>query len=262
VRTRAVPPLMSATRPRTQPQAPHTVFGRALEIIGTFAAAPEAGLTLTGIAQRSGLPMTTVHRLVGRLEEERLLERDGDGRYRVGLRLWELGLLAPRPQGLRRAALPVLEDLYEVAHQNVQLMVLDGTAVVVVERLSARDAVRLAGRTGGRLPAHATSGGIVLLAAADEETVSRVLAEPLERYTPSTIVSEAQLRATLALARRQGWIALRDHLTPGSVSVAAPVRDARQQVVAAVSVISDALEGDQLVPAVRTAALAIGRTLR
>lgn len=241
--------------------SPHTVFGRALEIIGTFAEDSGAGLTLTAIAHRSGLPMTTVHRLVGRLEHERLLERDADGRYRVGLRLWELGLLAPRPQGLRRAALPVLEDLYEVAHQNVQLMVLDGTEAVVVERLSARDAIRLAGRTGGRLPIHATSGGVVLLAHAGDDVLAAVLAEPLQRFTPSTIASEAQLRATLALARRQGWIVLRDHLTPGSVSVAAPVRDARNRVVAAVSVVSDGSDGDHLVPAVRTAALAIGRTL-
>ncbi|MGN6444826.1 IclR family transcriptional regulator [Amnibacterium sp.] len=239
-----------------------TVFGRAFAIIGAFADAPDEGLTLTGIAQRSGLPMTTTHRLVGRLEDERLLERDGEGRYRVGLRLWELGLLASRPQGLRRAALPVLEDLYEVAHQNVQLMVLDGVEAVVVERLSARDAIRLAGRTGGRLPIHATSGGVVLLAHAGEDLVERVLQEPLQRFTASTISSEAQLRATLALARRQGWITLRDHITPGSVSVAAPVRDARARVVAAVSVVSDASDGDHLVPAVRTAALAIGRTLR
>lgn len=252
---------MPTAAARTRTEAPHTVFGRALEIIGAFAEAPEAGLTLTGIAQRSGLPMTTVHRLVGRLEDERLLERDGDGRYRVGLRLWELGLLAPRPQGLRRAALPVLEDLYEVAHQNVQLMVLDGTEAVVVERLSARDAIRLEGRTGGRLPIHATSGGVVLLAFAPEDALAAVLAQPLQRFTPSTIASEAQLRATLALVRRQGWIVLRDHLTPGSVSVAAPVRDGRQRVVAAVSVVSDAADGDHLVPAVRTAALAIARTL-
>jgi DNA-binding IclR family transcriptional regulator len=256
--------MTSSERPRppvTEREPVRSLLGRALEVVGAFADAPEAGLTLTGIARRCGLPMTTAHRLVQRLADERLLERADDGRYRVGLRLWELGLLAPRPQGLRRVALPVLEDLYEVAHQNVQLMVLDGTEAVVVERLSARDAIRLEGRTGGRLPIHATSGGVVLLAAAAEDVLAAVLEAPLERFTPSTIASEAQLRATLQLARRQGWIALRDQLTPGSVSVAAPVRDARRQVIAAVSVVADGAEGDHLVPAVRTAALAIGRSI-
>lgn len=238
-----------------------TVFGRTLAILGAFAEAPEAGLTLTQLAQRSGLPMSTVHRLIGQLEAERVLERGAGGRYRVGLRLWELGLLAPRAQGIRRLALPVLEDLYEVTHQNVQLMVLDGTDAVVVERLSARDAVRLAGRTGGRLPVHATSGGIVLLAHAAPEVLAAVLSEPLQRFTAATITSEAQLRAALALVRRQGWIVLRDQLTPNSVSVAAPVTDGGQRVVAAVSVITDGADGDRVVPAVRTAARAIGRAL-
>jgi DNA-binding IclR family transcriptional regulator len=237
------------------------VFGRTLTILGAFADAPEAGLTLTQLAQRSGLPMTTVHRLAGQLEEERVLERGPAGRYRVGLRLWELGLLAPRAQGIRRLALPMLEDLYEVTHQNVQLMVLDGVDAVVVERLSARDAVRLEGRTGGRLPVHATSGGIVLLAHAEPAVLEQVLAEPMQRFTAATITSEPQLRAALSLARRQGWIVLRDHLTPNSVSVAAPVTNDRQQVVAAVSVITDSTDGDLVVPAVRTTARAIGRAI-
>lgn len=205
--------------------------------------------------------MTTVHRLAGQLEQERVLERGAGGRFRVGLRLWELGLLAPRAQGLRQLALTLLEDLYEVTHQNVQLMVLDGTDAVVVERLSARDAVRLAGRAGGRLPVHATSGGIVLLAHAEQDLLEAVLGEPLQRFTAATITAEPQLRAALSLARRQGWIVLRDHLTPGSVSVAAPVRNDRQQVVAAVSVISDAADGDRALPAVRTTARAIGRAI-
>ncbi|WP_375390261.1 IclR family transcriptional regulator [uncultured Amnibacterium sp.] len=242
--------------------AVRTVFGRTLTILGAFADAPDAGLTLTQLANRTGLPMTTVHRLVGQLEAERVLERTTGSRYRVGLRLWELGLLAPRAQGLRRLALPILEDLYEVTHQNVQLMVLDGTDAVVVERLSARDAVRLEGRTGGRLPVHATSGGVVLLAHADPEVLKAVLAEPMQRFTPATITSEPQLRAAASLARRQGWIVLRDHLTPGSVSVAAPVIDDRRGVVAAVSVVADGADGDRLVPAVRAAARAIGRALR
>jgi DNA-binding IclR family transcriptional regulator len=88
-----------------------------------------------------------------------------------------------------------------------------------------------------------------------------VLGEPLQRFTAATITSEPQLRAALALVRRQGWIVLRDHLTPSSVSVAAPVTDSRQRVVAAVSVVMDGADGDRVVPAVRTAARAIGRAL-
>lgn len=244
-------------------EPPRGVFARAMLVLGAFADAPDGRLSLTAIAERTALPLPTVHRFCRQLEDEGALERTSTGYYRIGLRLWELGLLAPRAQGLRAVALPYLEDLYEVTHQNVQLVVLDGMEAVVVERLSARDAVRLQSRAGGRLPVHATSGGILLLAHADEQTVRAVLARPLERFTASTITSEADLRSAVDTARRQGWIALHDHLTAGSVSVAALVSGRSGDAVAAVSVVSAASEDvGRLVGAVRTTARGISRALR
>jgi DNA-binding IclR family transcriptional regulator len=236
------------------------VVARVSAVLGAFATAPADGLTLTQLAERCRLPLTTAHRLCGQLERERVLERSADGRYRIGLKLWELGTLAPRGHGLREIALPYLEDLYEVTHENVQLLVLDGTEVVVVERLRARNAVQLRSRPGGRLPAHATSGGIVLLASAPE-VVAQVADGPFERFTPGTIADADQLRAAVTLARRQGWCELRGHLTPGSVSIAAPVV-VRGRAVAAVSVVGE-IDADSrpLIPALLTTARAIGRSL-
>src|SRR6185295_7275315 len=117
-----------------------TVTSRVLAVLAAF----EPGrplLTLTEIAQRAGLPLTTAHRLVGELARWGALERGPDGRYRVGLRLWEVATLAPRGLGLREAALPFLEDLYEATHQNVQLAVLDGAEVVYLERIPGRETV-------------------------------------------------------------------------------------------------------------------------
>jgi len=89
------------------------------------------------------------------------LERGADGRYRIGLRLWEVGALAPRGLGLREAAMPFLEDLYEVTKQNVQLAVLDGTEVVYLERLSGRPK-GFGGLSGAAAtPMHATGVGLV-----------------------------------------------------------------------------------------------------
>ncbi len=237
-----------------------TVFGRALTLLSAFRSAPDGGLTLTELAATTGLPLTTTHRLCGQLEQEGALERRPDGRYRIGLRLWELGMLAPRAHGLREVALPFLEDLYEVTHENVQLMVLDGTEMVVVERLRAHNAVRLLSRAGGRLPCHATSAGIVLLAA-DPVALEAVASRPLGRYTEATITGEQQLRAAVSLARRQGYCELRGHLTPGSISIAAPVT-VRGRAVAAVSVVGE-IDADSrpLVPALLTTARAISRSL-
>src|SRR6185436_1666453 len=80
-----------------------TVTSRVLAVLAVFEPARPL-LTLTEIAHRAGLPLTTAHRLVGELARWGALERGPDGRYRVGLRLWEVATLAPRGLGLREAA--------------------------------------------------------------------------------------------------------------------------------------------------------------
>src|SRR5690606_33414797 len=100
-----------------------TVTSRVLDILEAFSA-DRAALTITQISQRAGLPLSTAHRLVGELTCWGALERDADGLYRIGLRLFEVAALAPRGPALRAAAMPFLEDLYEATHENVHLAVL------------------------------------------------------------------------------------------------------------------------------------------
>ncbi|OLT11137.1 IclR family transcriptional regulator [Pseudonocardia sp. CNS-139] len=220
-------------------------------------------LALTELSRRAGLPLTTTHRIVGELAGWGALERADDGRYRVGLRLWEVGALAPRGLGLRESAMPFLEDLYAVTKQNVQLAVLDGTEVVYLERLSGRGAVNVITRVGGRLPLHATGVGLVLLAHAGPDLQERVLAGPLRRYTPKTLCAPDELRRTLAEVRRTGVAVSDGQIELIALSVAAPVRGARGEVVAALSVVVPAETSDAraYVPVVRAAARGISRVL-
>ena len=237
------------------------VVGRVAALLGAFTAvAPELGLA--ALARRSGLPLTTVHRLAAQLVAVGALERDpASGRYRVGVRLWEVGALAPRAHGLRQVALPFLEDLYEATHENVQLSVLDGVEALCVERFSGRSAVQLVGRAGGRLPLHASAGGQVLLAHAGAECLDAVLAAGLTRFTARTPATEHALRGALATIRRDGVVVCDRQLDDRSVAVAAPVY-AGEEVVAALSVVFDAgTSATPLVPAVRAAARGISRTL-
>ena len=191
------------------------------------------------------------------------LERDPDGRLRIGLRLWEVGALAPRGLGLREAALPFMEDLYEVTHQNVQLAVRDDTELVFVERIAGRDAVPVQTQVGGRFALPPTGVGLVLLAYAPAEVQERVLAAPLRRYTAHTVTDPRQLRRVLAEVRRTGVAVSDRQVTTDAVSVAAPVT-AGDEVVAALSVV---VRGDSagavraLEPGVRAAARGISRTL-
>ncbi len=238
-----------------------TVTSRVLGILGAFTA-EHPQLPLAQISRRTGLPLTTTHRLVGELARWGALERDDSGSYRIGLRLWEAASLAPRSVGLREAALPFLEDLYEATHQNVQLAVLDGTDALYIERIAGRDAVHVITRPGGRLPLHATGVGLVLLAYAADDVLERVLRAPLRRYTRRTITDPGRLRRELAEVRRTGFAISRRQIELISISVAAPIRSAGH-VVAALSVVVPSTEADvrRYIPAVVAGAHGISRTL-
>jgi DNA-binding IclR family transcriptional regulator len=241
---------------------PRSVTGRAFGVLAAFTPAAPT-LTLSEIARRAGLPLTTTHRLVGELRAAGALERDGDGAYRIGLRLWEIASLAPRGVPLREAALPFLEDLYEVTHENAQLGVREGHEVLYIERITGRHAVGVLTRVGGRFPLHASGIGLVLLAHAPETVQLEVLEGPLQRFTDYTITDPARLERILAQIRRDGVVISDRQVTDDAMSVAAPVTDASGEVIAALSVVAAAsgTVAARLAPAVRAAALGTSRAL-
>lgn len=238
-----------------------TVTYRSLSILDTFSTATPS-LTLTEIAVRAGLPKSTAHRLVGELESWGALERGDDTRYRIGLKLWELGELAPRGRGLSEIAMPFLEDVYQATRQNVLLGVLDGTETVYIERRSGPRAVPTEIRPGRRLPVHATGVGLALLAHAPYDKRQQVLAGPLARFTPLTITDPRQLRQTLAEIRRVGYAVSDRQVESLGMSVAAPVRGRGGAVVAALSVVVPAgSEPRDYAPVVVTAARGLSRAI-
>ncbi len=250
---------MSGARSRLDDRS---VTARAFGVLAAFTPSSPV-LTLSEIARRAELPLTTAHRLVGELRAAGALERDGDGEYRIGLRLWEIASLAPRGVPLREAALPFLEDLYEVTHENAQLGVREGHEVLYIERITGRRAIRVLTRVGGRFPLHASGIGLVLLAHAPEGVQREVLGGPLQRFTDHTITDPARLERVLAQVRKDG-VAISDRqVTEDAMSVAARVTDSSGEIVAALSVVAKA--GDtvaaRLAPAVRAAALGTSRTL-
>ncbi|MEU3272632.1 IclR family transcriptional regulator [Saccharomonospora sp. NPDC006951] len=239
-----------------------TVVGRVLAVLDAFSS-DHPVLTLSELSRRSGLPLSTTHRLVRELTAKGALERDAAGSYRVGLWLWEVASLAPHGAGLRESALPFLEDLYEATHQNVQLAVLDSGEVVYVERISGRGSIRIQSRVGGRLPVHATGVGLVLLAFAPVQVQERALAGPLKRYSAKTISSPGQLRRVLADVRRDGVAISDGQIELEALSVAAPVHGKDDSVVAAISIVvpGGGADARALVPAVKAAARGISRVL-
>jgi DNA-binding IclR family transcriptional regulator len=249
--------------PDGRADATRSVLGRALAVLGTFST-ERAERTLGAIAQEAGLPSATAYRMVAELVAWGALERVGRGRYRIGMRLWQLGSLAPEARALRDVALPFLYDLLEVTHEVAHLVVRDGDKALYLERLMARPEVHVRSRVARKLPLHATGPGKVLLAHAPDEIVSVVLAGPLPRLARNTITDSEGLQAVLAGIRESGYCLSREETTDGASSVAAPIRGPGGDVVAALSVVVPANRPDlpSLVPAVRVAAAGISRGLR
>ena len=219
-------------------------------------------LRLTDLADRAGLSLPTAHRLVAELAAGGMLARLPDGRYVIGPKTWDLGLLAPVQSGLREIASPFLQDLYGATLATVHLAVRDGHRVLYIDRLSGHASVPVVSRTGSRLPMHATGVGKVLLAHSPDDVQQAVLAD-LERITPFTVTQPGRLRQQLARARHEGFAQTSEEMSLGACSVAVPVRGGRDEVVAALGIVVAQLGRDRprLVTALQVAAQGIHRSL-
>src|SRR5690625_875064 len=154
--------------PTQRQGTPVSALARHLRILDAFDAGT-AFLTLSELAERTELPMTTTHRLVGELVEQRLLERLPDRTYQLGLRLWELAARTPRAMGLREIAAPMVQLVQNQVRQHTQLGVEGGYDVVYLERASRPDAVVNATVVGGRISLGASAIGHVLLSDRPQE---------------------------------------------------------------------------------------------
>lgn len=236
-----------------------SVASRLLSVLACFDTAnPE--LTMSEISQRAGLPTTTTRRLLAELTEWGGLDRLVDNRYRIGVRLWEIGALAPQQRGLREAALPLMHDLWAATSENVQLVVLDGCEALCIEKISATTSVANRTEVGGRLPLHATAVGKCLLANSPRDLLLEVIDRGLTRQTRYTITEPGRLAAVLREVRRTGVAFSQEEMTLGVVSAASPIIANGGVLMGALGVVAHSTKQlNQLGPAVRTAALGISR---
>lgn len=198
------------------------VLTRTMQLLGCFG--PDASaLTLTELADRTGLPLSSCHRLVASLVAGGFLERGTDRRYRVGTTLWSIAQHSPLSGRLRESALPALARLYEETGENITLAVLDRGQALYVERLMGERSIPTVSRAGARLPLHTTGVGKVLLAHQPAEAIERYLIGPLARPTPDSIVEPDRLRRDLELVRDRGYSITRQEMTAGSGSIAVPI---------------------------------------
>ncbi|WP_433502915.1 IclR family transcriptional regulator [Pseudonocardia halophobica] len=240
---------------------PDSVVGRVFSLLSAFR--PEdRTISISELARRTGISKPTAHRLLHQMAEWNAVEVTADG-VRVGMGLFELGLLASRPVDLRAAASPFLADLYEATGETVHLAVAEGTDVVYVQKLEGRHGPPTASRVGGRMPAYCTGVGKALLAHAPPERLAAVLEKGLRRRTPRTVVARGLFERELTRIRETGVAVEHEESSTGISCVASPVIGDNGEAVAAVSITGRAnrIDTSRLAPAVRTAALGISRSL-
>ncbi|GAA4552818.1 IclR family transcriptional regulator [Pseudonocardia xishanensis] len=237
-----------------------SVAGRTFALLGAFDA-EHRSLTLTELAARAALPLSTTHRLAAELVGLGALDRRGD-RYVVGRRVWDLGLLAPVQAELRQVAAPFLQDLWAATHATVHLAERDETSALYLDRISGTTSVPVVSRVGGRLPLHATGVGKVLLAWAPDDVCAAVL-RSLTRLTPYTVTQPGRLAEQLVRVRREGFAQTVEEMSTGACSVAVPVWGGDGAVVAALGLVVPDLRRHRprLVAALQVAAAGIGRSL-
>jgi DNA-binding IclR family transcriptional regulator len=260
-RTDSVPALAPVESPPVHGPS-DSVLGKVRLILEAFRI-DDGDISLAELARRTALPKATVHRICAELVAWGALERVG-ARYRLGLRLFEIGQRVPRQRVLREAALPYLEDLVLATNETVHCAVMDGGEVFYIEKLSGHRTVTRPSRMAGRMPMHCTATGKALLAFSPKETVDSVLRAGLPRRTPHSITSPLRLRAELETIRASGVAAEREECRIGFLSVAAPVFGHHSILTGAISVTAPTSRTsvERLTPSVRAAASAISRRLR
>jgi len=219
------------------------------------------------VARELGVHRSTALRLLGTLERHALVERDPKtAKYRLGRRLPQLASVVTGELDLRSVARPVCEELAEATGETVTLDVLEGDEIVPIEQSTASAAFVSVNWLGRRTPVHCTASGKVILAFAPDPIRERLLARPLERRTPRSIVAVAELEKQLSATREGGFARTFEELEVGLDAIAAPVYSAVGQVVAALDVSGPAQRlhasgGPDLVGLTREAASDLSRRL-
>ena len=230
--TKAVPPRARADGERHSIQS----VDRALFLLETIA---EAGgeATLTDLATRTGLNISTCHHLLATLIQRGFAAKvPGRRLYALGARILHLGHACLQVD-LPRRAQPYLEAVNASTGETVHLAGLQGDTVITLARRETRHAVRVESGQVGKLEApHATSLGKAIMAWLPDAEMQRMVAHGMKRYTDSTITDVPKLVEALSKVRRNGYAFDHEEFLPGVICVGAAIRDQVGTVIGAISV--------------------------
>jgi IclR family acetate operon transcriptional repressor len=219
-----------------RPQYPIESVDNALRLLLMFADRGE--IRLSEAREALGVAQSTAHRLMAMLAYHDFVRQDpGSRAYRAGPALIDVGLSVVRAMDIRAIARPFLEDLMQQVGETVHLATLEGPGARFLDAVESEHALRVAGRTGRVLPAHATSVGKAMLAALPDAEIDRIYpSETLPAQTTRTITAKSALRTELARVRKRGYASNAGESEDGVSSIGVAVVNSSGRPVAAVSV--------------------------
>lgn len=207
---------------------------RAFDVLGALGDGPRG---VTSVAERVGLPKSTVARLLATLVAEGAVEQVADSTdYRIGPRLVTLAAGVTPTRSLIAIARPHLVSLAEATGEAAGLSIPDGDLIHYIDQADSPHPVGIRDWTGTRFPMHTVSSGLAILAHRPVDEVERFLALPLDRLTPRTELDPGRLRARIAFARAHGYAWTKDEAADGISSCGAAVADVSGEAVAGVHV--------------------------
>ena len=231
------PALPPVAKPIAKASDPNFVLSlaRGLEVIESFEGHTE-GQSVADISKKTGMSRAAVRRLLITLERLGYAEYTGK-MYRLKTRVLQLGFSYLTSTSLTTIAQPILEQVTEAVHESSSLSVLDGNQIVYLARSAAKRVMSVDLSVGSRLPAYCTSMGRVLLAALPEEELTAYLDRvELRALTPKTVTDKGLLHEIIRRVQSQGFALADEELELGLRSIAVPVRNRQNRVVAAINI--------------------------
>lgn len=215
-------------------------LSRALSILNLYDGR-RADWGISEISRELDLPKSTVHGLIATLENNRYLEKSDNGKYRLGMKVYELGLAFQASAHLGTVAEPLIKSLIAKYKQSVHVAIYAGKTAVFVIGSKAGNSHVIFPRVGTGISAYCTGVGKVLLAWQPENHIEEYLQhENLQPYTKNTITDPQVLREELRQIRERGYAVDREEAVMGICCIAAPIFGSSNQIIAALSVSGEA----------------------
>ncbi|MDU4698425.1 MAG: IclR family transcriptional regulator [Paenibacillus sp.] len=207
---------------------------RSMDLLQLFLTYPK--LNISEMAKLSGIPKTSVLRMIGSLEEMGFLKKDREGSYSLGLLFLQYGNLVAERLDIRHIALPVMQQLRDDIQEAIHLVLRDGDECIYIEKLDTDHPVRLFTKIGRKAPLYAGASSRIILAFMPElEREEYLEATELQPIASGTITDKAELRQTLERSRHEGYSFSRSELENYTAELSAPIFDHTGQIVAALS---------------------------